>query len=64
MQYKVNDTCIGCWACAFICAEWFVLNAEMKAEGIILNPEAILKYKSDLELAQWACPVWAIYVEE
>jgi hypothetical protein len=40
------------------------MNADLFAEGIILNPNIVIKYKEKLNVAKDACPVSAIYIDE
>jgi len=58
--YKVIDWCISCWSCVSICSQWFEFNDSNVSEAIALNVEDFKKYKSDLEMAQDACPVRVI----
>jgi len=53
---RVNENCIGCWACVAICWDVFELNEEWLAfvkEGFNQNDDSI-------DDAIWACPVSAI----
>ncbi len=58
---EVNETCIGCWACAAICSDVFELDDEWKA---------FAKEWKNTSNAEWiddaigACPVWAINYKE
>ena len=59
-KVKVNENCIGCWACVAICGDVFDLNDEWKA---------YVKDNVDFEVCDciddsiWACPVEAIEKE-
>lgn len=61
-KVTVNDTCIGCSACAGICPEVFDMNADGLAENI-LGDDVPAELDESVKEAAEACPVSAIIVE-
>ena len=58
MNVLINDSCIGCGACASICSDVFEVEETAKVKS-----ECIPGCEDCVKTAAEACPVYAIEVE-